>query len=372
MPDSRKTIINSRTIEKRHFEMFDTFRFFAFLKVFLQHVPVFAFAWFNIFRNGGIIGVQFFFTLSGFLITYIILNEKNQTGTYSLKNFFVRRILRIWPLFYLMVGISYCIPWILSLLHQHKEMYGYQPVWWVSVSFLENYKMIFTHKPPSEEELALLWSLCVEEHFYIIWGLLLWILPVKAFPKVAGCCLLIALVARGVFAHYNLDPTDVFTNLDLFALGSIPAYLLVFHSEQTEAFVSRIPRYVHMLFAAALVAYVLLIAQIDHVLTVNIWLTTLSGILFSTLIFFSMHDNHYLRPSRLLNKAGTYTYGLYVYHILIIVLMVRIFDHLHLSLDKPVNAIIYTVAALTATVICSITSYHFFEKPFLKMKRFFR
>lgn len=370
--NSVKPVTKSPPVEKRHFQMFDSFRFFAFLKVFLQHVPIIVFAGFNFFRNGGIIGVQFFFVLSGFLITYIIFNEKSQTGTYNLKNFFVRRILRIWPLFYLLVGVSYCIPWILHLLHQPKTTHGYEPTWWVSVLFLENYKIIFTGRYPNEDELSVTWSLCIEEHFYLIWGLLLWVMPVKAFPKIVIGCVITALVSRVIFSHYNLDPADVFTNIDLFAIGAVPAYLLVFYGDKTEAFVSKIPRYVHVIFLCALIVYVLLLGQTKSVLTINIWQTTISGIIFSMLIFFSMHDNHYLRPSKILNKAGLYTYGLYMYHVLILVLLVRVFDKLHLSLDKPMNAVLYTVIALAGSYICSMLSYSYFEKPFLKMKRFFR
>ena len=365
-------IFKSELIEKKHFPVFDTFRFFAFLKVFLQHLPIFAFAWFNVLRAGGIIGVQFFFVLSGFLITYIIFNEKKQTGTYSLKNFFARRILRIWPLFYLLVGVSYVIPYILAALHQHKVINGYEPAWWVSCLFLENYKMIFTHSFPREEELSVTWSLCVEEHFYIIWGLLLWIFPIKAFPKIAAACIVCALVARSIFAHYNLDPTDVFTTIDLFALGAIPAYLLVFHAEEVAHFINKVPRMLYLIFLALVVVYVIAIAQIKNVTTIHIWLTTLSGIIFSALIFLSTQNRKFFNPSAVLTKAGTYTYGLYMYHILIIVLLVRLFDKLHLPLDQPLYATVYVIVALVGTYICSVLSYRFFEMPFLKMKQFFR
>ena len=61
-----KPKLQDTVIAKEHFRVFDTLRFFAFLKVFLQHIPIAAFAWFNFFRAGGKIGVQFFFVLSGF------------------------------------------------------------------------------------------------------------------------------------------------------------------------------------------------------------------------------------------------------------------------------------------------------------------
>src|SRR3954470_709736 len=102
---------------RRHFHSFDALRFFAFLKVFLLHLPIIAFPFFSYLKNGGGTGVIFFFVLSGFLITYILLTEKSGSGSINLGHFFLRRILRIWPLYYLMVAFAFCTPFLVSLLH---------------------------------------------------------------------------------------------------------------------------------------------------------------------------------------------------------------------------------------------------------------
>jgi len=359
-------------VHKRHFRVFDTLRFFAFLKVFLQHLPIFAFGWFGYLKAGGVIGVHFFFVLSGFLITYIICAEKKATGSYNLKNFFARRVLRIWPLFYLILAISYAIPVLLHALHLPKTDMGYTPTWWASVLFLENYKMIFTHSLPNVPELAVTWSLCIEEHFYIVWGLLLWVLPLKAIPKIIAVCIVLALASRLVFYHYDLDPTDLFTNIDLFAFGAIPAYLLVFYEQGTEAFINRLPRAVTVLYITFVVLFVLVTAQIKDIVACNIWLRTVSGVVFSGLIFLSMSSRTFKKPPSLLNKAGIYTYGLYMYHVLMIVILARVFAYMHLSLDSALPALAFVVAALGATILCSVISYKYFEQPFLRLKRFFR
>jgi len=363
---------NQHPAGRRHFAMFDTFRFFAFLKVFLQHLPIVAFAWFNFARAGGIIGVQFFFVLSGFLITYIIFDEKSRTGTFSLKNFFARRVLRIWPLFYLVVILCYATPWLLHLLHAAKMEHGYQPVWWMSALFLENYKMIAEHTVPNEQALAVTWSLCVEEHFYLLWGLLLWFLPARVFPWVAGIAIAAALVARTIFFHYHMELADISTNIHFFAIGAIPAYLLVFHTDKTKRVVSSVGKMGHTLYAVFLLVYVLLISQADIQAQIQIWLTCISAALFAGLIFLSMHDENYLRPSRLLTRLGVYTYGLYMYHSFVLVFFIRVFTSRHWQLDSPVYATLFAITALIGTVVISWLSYKFFEKPFLKMKRLFR
>ena len=125
--------------KKRYFKSFDALRFLAFFKVFLFHLPIQHFPFFSYVKAGGGIGVMFFFVLSGFLITYIILEEKEEKGSLNLKNFFLRRILRIWPLYYAMILFAFLTPWILELLGLTASHAGYEPNWWMSIGFLENY-----------------------------------------------------------------------------------------------------------------------------------------------------------------------------------------------------------------------------------------
>ena len=165
-------------MKKLHFHSFDAFRFFAFLKVFLLHAPLVVatqsdsfMMWYNDhIRAGGGIGVSFFFVLSGFLITYILTHDKINHGKINVKKFFVRRAFRIWPLFYLMVIIALVIPPDFAKeIGYHMNGGGYETDWRYSFSFLENYKMIIMDNVPKTSPLSVFWSLCIEEHFYIIW-----------------------------------------------------------------------------------------------------------------------------------------------------------------------------------------------------------
>ncbi|WP_276134052.1 acyltransferase family protein [Polluticoccus soli] len=359
---------------RRHFHTFDALRFFAFLKVFLLHVPIIAFPWFNYVRAGGGIGVQFFFVLSGFLITYIICEEKARTGQLNLKNFFVRRILRIWPLYYLMVAVAYITPYILEhFLHLPSSGEGYRPNIWVSVLFLENYKMMATGQHANVSPLSVMWTLCIEEHFYIVWGLLLYYLNLKDLPKLIVACLLAGLVCRMVYVANNIPTSDLFTNIDLFAYGAIPAYLLIAKGEQVDVAINKIPYWAKLMFIVSLLLTILVCSQYktdkDYVA-----ITSLLGLLFSLLIMLILPENNRLKigDKNVLSRAGVYTYGLYLYHTLVINLLKQVYSKQNISLDNAASAIAFFVLALTATLLCSVLSYYLFEKPFLRLKKYFR
>ncbi len=358
---------------RMHFHTFDALRFFACLKVFLHHLPVFTFPLFSYLSAGGGIGVQFFFVLSGFLITYIIYAEKKQTGKLNLKNFFIRRILRIWPLFYLMIGVAFFTPYLLRYIHLANSDVGYSPDWLMSLLFLENYKMMATHQTPNVSPLAVMWSLCVEEHFYIIWGIGLYFLNIKKLPVVIGCCLVIGLVARFIYVQFDIPTSDIVTNIDLFAFGAIPAYLLLEKKDQIITFVSSISYYKKLLYALFLIVVVFLCSQADGDKPF-ILLSTLLGLLFSGLIIlilppatrFSISDKN------VLSKLGIYTYGFYLYHTLVISLFRRLFEKADLPLSNVWYAVLFTVITFLLSMGCSMASYYFFEKPFLRLKKYFR
>lgn len=365
--------LNNTTV-RQHFETFDAFRFFAFFKVFLLHMPIMAFPWFNFMKAGGGIGVQFFFVLSGFLITYISCFEKKQTGQLNLKNFFVRRILRIWPLYYLMVFIAYSTPYLLKhFLDLSSSSEGYEPQFWISALFLENYKMMITHQHANVSPLSVMWSLCIEEHFYVIWGVMLFYIQIKNLPKVIATCVVIGIIARFLYYRVHIPSIDLVSNIDLFALGALPAYLFVEKKAKLLDFVSNISIVVKLFFCFFLVVVVLIYSQAES----DKWFilgTTILGLLFSILLLFALPGKNQLRikDRNLLSKMGIYTYGLYLYHTLIINLLRQVFTKVKINTNEVIEAIAFFLLALLFTFLCSILSYHLFEKHFLKLKRYFR
>ena len=244
---------------KRHFETFDALRFLAFFKVFLYHLPLSHWPWFNYMRAGGDIGVRLFYVLSGFLITYIILEEKQQTGRLNFRHFMLRRILRIWPLYYLMMAFAYLTPLILSHLGISHSDDGYVPQLFFSLTFLENYKAIITHQGANVSPLPVMWSVCVEEHFYLVWGLLLCLMSVRHIPKIAVVCTIVALISRTLFVILGYNRLDLFTNFDFFAIGALPAYFLITRPATFEITINRIDKSVKIGYVLLVIAAVQII-----------------------------------------------------------------------------------------------------------------
>lgn len=363
----------SSRVRKRQFHTFDALRFLAFFKVFLLHIPIVTFPWFNFLKAGGGIGVQFFFVLSGFLITYIILEEKQQTGVLNLKNFFVRRVLRIWPLYYLMVAVAYSTPYILShILHISSSGDGYEPKLWVSMLFLENYQMMITHDHANVSPLSVMWSLCIEEHFYIVWGLLLYFSRIQRISLIITLCLVFAPVFRYIYVSLNIPTSDLFTNIDLFAWGATPAYLLIVKEVKLENYITAIKPVYKYCWIMTTIAAVLIFSQFktdgDY-----IFITSVLGLLFAGLLFIILpaQSRFSISGNNLLTRLGVFTYGLYMYHTLVINLLKQMYVKAGMQSETAWGATSFFAISLCITTLLAIASYYLFEKPFLRLKKYF-
>ena len=136
------------TIDKyksiQHFKGLNSLRFFAALLVLMHHTETIRkknglenLEWLGLFRNG-VNAVTFFFVLSGFLITYLLLKENDKTHTVNIGTFYIKRMLRIWPLYFLIFFIgTLLLPQVLQLLNiQYQMPYQFGQVWYYFVFFL--------------------------------------------------------------------------------------------------------------------------------------------------------------------------------------------------------------------------------------------
>jgi peptidoglycan/LPS O-acetylase OafA/YrhL len=363
--------------KKTEFNTIDALRFFAFLKIYLLHLPVDRdFPIFSTLKKGGGIGVVFFFVLSGFLITYILTFDKQNKGAISLPHFYARRILRIWPLFFLFLLIAYLLP------HPLRDLLGfdyggYTPDWRWSFAFLENYQIIRHHIGPSIGPLLLTWSLCIEEHFYIVWAIAVAIMPVRRIPWVMGAFIVTAICARVACMHYlpqyDISTNELVTSMDYFACGGLVGYLYATNKDAFDKRILSIPLIVRGLYLAFAVVFVFFQGQMLQWLHVPAALNPfIHSVIFAGVIAVVIPPGSEISigPRNVLSYLGRISYGLYLFHIMVILATLKFFERHHIRIDSWGTLCLNIAITFSVSVLIASFFYHFFEKPFIRLKKY--
>ena len=360
-------------LNKVYFPNLNGIRFIAALLVIFQHIEqlknLLGFA--NNLMNktilmiGGL-GVVLFFVLSGFLITYLLLTEEAQTQNISIQDFYLRRILRIWPLYYLVIGLSFFLFPHIPFLAMAEWSTALPAGFWLKFAtfffFFPNIALIFFYPIPFASQT---WSIGVEEQFYLIWPvlikktknreLLLWAI-------IGGYMLL--WVGTEVLQSFGItNPTWNYVYLFLvefkiecMAIGGLFA-LFLFRKDKIIQFLFTRP--------VQIITYVLASGLILLGISVPYVHNELFAILFGILIVnLAANKNSILNleyPA--LHYLGKISYGLYMYHPLAIVIVVR-----SLNLLGTTNWLLQYAFTVLLTILTAAVSYRFFENPFIKMK----
>lgn len=358
----------------------DGLRAVAFLIVFFFHTRNLPFGW---------LGVQLFFVLSGFLITDILLRmkEKLPRREFFIK-FYGRRFLRIFPLYYfylILIAVFIFIFPALKLNLLNAEIgKGYLNQVWVAALYVYDFfhasvfferSRFFTH----------LWSLSVEEQFYLLWPLLIFLTPRDKFKQLCFTAiglgfifrLIITLVYRTqALPFLSNDPQQAvnvlpFSHLDAFAFG---AYISRFE----------IPRPRLQLFILAI--FIPLVGLFTDYLSKGtmtfalgydlpmtgyykeVWAYTLLNYLFAVLIYCVARTNLFTQilDSAPLRYLGKISYGLYVYHYGVIALVAALFKKY--GLEYSMRSPQMFLAAMSATLLIATVSFYLLEKPIIDLK----
>jgi peptidoglycan/LPS O-acetylase OafA/YrhL len=142
----------------------------------------------------------------------------------------MRRILRIWPLYYAMVLFAICTPFILDFFNIPIPTKDISQIGF-TLTFLENYMAMYTNQLPNVSPITVIWSLCIEEHFYIFWGLAFYFISLKNIPKLLLGSIVFSFIMQMVYGKLQIPTLDLFTNIHYFAFGAIPAYIFVFRED---------------------------------------------------------------------------------------------------------------------------------------------
>jgi peptidoglycan/LPS O-acetylase OafA/YrhL len=324
---------------------------------------VFFHLWFDRF---GILGsaVDLFFVLSGYLITTIILN--NALTDRFLLTFYVRRGLRIWPIYYLVLLALICFYPLLPT----KETLGELPYYLTFTQEIPRYMP--SSGPTFPSAFRHTWSLAIEEQFYLIWPPLLWWLGRRRLPATALALVGLAVTARVL----GLSSFIVITHCDGLALGGLLAGLLS-NRDGRGALVTGLARVLGALAVAAAALLGVMIAL--PALSRSGWPAMVPGVIVAgfkplllNLIFFVMvglvvlYSGHrrlaWLRDRRLV-YLGTISYGIYLYHHFIFEIY-KLYERYY----GWGGSLLLDFVKLGASIMVAALSWRFIEQPFLSLK----
>jgi peptidoglycan/LPS O-acetylase OafA/YrhL len=356
----------------------DGLRAIAFLVLFGLHTGYLEFGW---------MGVQLFFVLSGFLITIILLRMKENLplGAYLFK-FYIRRVLRIFPLYYfylfLMLGIA---AKLITISYRAGMMEAFQGQVLFAYLYVYDFYSALRGVQPSIF-LMHLWSLSVEEQFYLVWPLLIFLVPEKSLKKLFLAGIFTGPLFRVVFVLvYNLgasryfqEPVALalyplpFTHVDAFAFGAYISRFSIRNARRQLAYLG-----CFLLFAGFASQYFSTgemgaLSSLGYPVTMPnayqfLWAYSLLNYWFAVLIYCIVNEGLFVRflDLPILRYLGRISYGLYIYHLPVIWFAARLRD---VKGFAGISSLQIALVSLTGTVLIASLSYHLLEGPLIRLK----
>jgi len=343
----------------------DSIRGIAVLLVLLSHwVPIY------IFQSGAFIGVNTFFVLSGFLISNIIFRNKNEAESagYSklivLKNFFFRRALRIFPIYFFVVISLFVLGE--SRITNIKSEIIYLLTFTINFhfSYLKYFGVYTAH----------LWSLAVEEQFYLVWPWLMLFVRRDYIPVTILIFILTGSISQ-LFITDHFGYLTTYTCLDAFGLGALLSWVYTYKPQYLE----KTSRLLNYIVFVTLVIVLLWVFGIISVVMPTRTMLSLFALWIINYIVLNTQNEKKLRFSFLLNNSklvfiGKISYGIYLYHFYVPFLAYRFLDYLQQLLPnflKPYGFILYVIGIFGATIFFSWLSWRFVEMPIMGFKKYF-
>ena len=357
--------------DHKYFKQLDGLRFLAVGAVMFGHwmdLPIFK----TLNLVLGSVGVNLFFVLSGFLITRILIKSKledeqnNIPHWRSIKQFYVRRTLRIFPIYYLLVFVTYALDFKLA-----RETF-----WWL-ISYTTN---IYWCTGGSLGAFGHLWSLAVEEQFYLFFPFFILFIPKRYILKSLYFLVVFSLFVR--LTAYILHPSGVETYalmlscLDSFGIGGLLAFWFIFDQKRLSGILNK-----KWIFYLSFLLFLICCLQIYLYPLGNVFIALFYRFSFSICCFWvigiaSLKGFKGLVQVFLENKIiiylGKISYGLYLYHHFMPYLSSFILKQLHVSMPFPrIHVYEYAVFYFLLTLMLSMISWHIVEKPFNSLKKYF-
>jgi peptidoglycan/LPS O-acetylase OafA/YrhL len=353
-----------------HFEEYRDRRFFGSLDG-IRAGSILAVIWHHATPRGGynlpmfdrgFLGVDMFFVLSGFLIVTLLLRERDRNGNISLKNFYARRTLRIFPVYYALLGA-------LTALYLIKPDAGSASAFFEELPF----HLSYTSNWIDASVLAFTWSLATEEQFYLFWP------PVERYLKPFAIPILFVVIAFSQLVNFGVFDSQLHSLfgesseiLHILQVTFTPICLgvLVAHILHTPKGFAKLAKFCGGRFQPIVgSALVLLACNLpgDDIsgwirLSVHITMTFL-------LISLVVREDHLLQRALnipIIKRMGAISYGMYLFHVFAVTAVLKVMDQLSLS-----HALIAFLLTTLLTILISEISFRFFENPIMRWKKRF-
>lgn len=354
---------------KSYFPGLDGLRFFAFLLVFLHHSSLYLrfdvsknIFW-KFFQDNGWIGVDIFFVLTGFLVTLLLLEERKIYKKFSLKIFTIKRILRIWPLYFLALAVGFVIA-MQNGLEINLPWY---------LIFLGNWGVVLNGYGDLRH-VSQLWAVSLDQQFYILWPLaLLFLRNFKTSLIISLLIIFSSVVLRSFLVNSGVAHPAIYVNtfarLDTFIMGGVLALMIFYKPTLLDKF----QKFYHPLLQ---VTSIILLAVFLYFVTKDNRLAIRNGVfgylvisLITTyIILFTIKTNSFIVKTfnlEIFKYLGRISYGLYVWHVLAL-------EILFYLITKAEFTFLIPTLGLPLTILFGFISYKFFEKPFLTLKSRFK
>jgi peptidoglycan/LPS O-acetylase OafA/YrhL len=320
-------------------------------------------------------GLQYFFCGSGFLISFMILREYDKTGRFRMGFFYLRRIFRIWPAYYVLVLLVYLLIYHTSFFdlpgmsgafapHAHQAI-------WLFLLFLPH---LSEFSFPAAPYLHHTYTIGIEEQFYLIWALLLkyfrkYFFVINLLILITG--LLLALLHYLAFDWFNVHGLRIlnqiatyydYSQLTTFSIGTLLAYYLRSGHASLNWFKNR---YIQMAF------YLLFALLVYFNYRPPVWGPELMTILVSFILLFAT-----FKETSLINYSwpiweylGKISYGVYLFHYVALVLVLKpMIVYWNWPLHNPFVFGGAITAVLLLAILLGMLSYYLIEKPFFGLK----
>jgi peptidoglycan/LPS O-acetylase OafA/YrhL len=365
------------SVTKVYFENLNAIRFIAASFVIVAHIEFFKklFHLPNFFGNPvvsiiGRLGVVLFFVLSGFLISYLLFVEKKVTKTISVKKFYIRRILRIWPLYFLIIILAFFVfPFIefFKIPNQVIASWDKNLIEFLLFCFLLPNLASSINVFPFLPFASHTWSIGVEEQFYLIWPIL--IKKIKNRWVLMALVIVIYLLFKKIvmllpfFEGLNVLKQFIqHTPIDCMAIGGIFALI----AYENTKFVIKIRKFL-FLKSVQWICLLTTLYLIGIGFRLKEYHYEFYALFFGILIVnFACNSNRiFSMENTVFNYFGKISYGLYMYHPIVIVLAIKVF----LFFEIQNNLILLYLLVFSFTILFSSLSYRYFESVFINKKR---